>query len=137
MKEYAVVQTIRVGRKNRLVTHARVLDVPDGVTVAEVEEAITEAGRAPAEAGIVWANHIVRDASKVKGAEDAPRVAQWPWKELSKPRQRQLNVRVPASLYAAVEAASEAAGVPLRQWCEEAIRTRLEGEALRAEGPSV
>lgn len=121
--EFVVLQTIRVSGRARHIIRGVVSDVPERTTARAVAEAVEAAGYAPAEAGIPWANHVVRAADKVPGAERSPAgCPEWTWDELTaaadRPALRQLNVRIPRKLYGECEAAAAAAGIKLRPWVE-------------------
>jgi len=123
--DYLIIQTVRVGRAARHILRGRVLDVPDGSKPQTVADALTEAGLAPSEAGIEWANHSVA-RTEPKDLEMPPgKVAEWTWAKIEKPGDRQLNVRVPPRLYAKCEAAAQAEGLSLTAWAK-----RVFGEAV-------
>lgn len=121
--EFVVLQTIRVAGRARHIIRGVVSDVPEHTTARSVAAAVESAGYAPAEAGIPWANHVVRAADKVPDAERPPAgCPEWTWDELTaaadRPALRQLNVRIPRKLYGECEAAAAAAGIKLRPWVE-------------------
>lgn len=132
MADFGVVQTVRVGRSARHILRARVTGVPDGVSLEQVTDALTEAGLAPAEYGIEWANHRVVTGRKADEAESAGPVDVRSWREVAKPKPSQLNVRIPPRLHARCESAASSGGLTLRQWVEKALTEAVE----RSEGVS-
>ena len=132
--EWVVVQNLRVGQATRRIIRGRVTSVPDRTAPSAVMSALDAAGHAPVEAGIAWANHTVKDAARLSGAEEAPRVLTWDWEMLrtaaTNPEMRQLNARVPRTLYARCEAAARAEGLPLREWMERTLTRAVQPAAI-------
>lgn len=122
--EFLLVQTVRVAGRARNIVRGVIRSVPERTTARTVTTALDTAGYAPAEAGIPWANHVVRDAARLTDAERPATVPEWDWAELNDDRrrpQRQLNVRIPRTLYTQCEAAAAASGQALRGWVERAL----------------
>lgn len=133
--KFVVLQTIRVAGRARHIIRGAVSDVPEHTTARTVAAAIETAGYAPSEAGIPWANHVVRAADKVSNAERPPAgCPEWAWDDLTaaaaRPALRQLNVRISRKLYGECEAAASAAGLKLRPWVESALQASLDKHGI-------
>lgn len=125
--EYLLIQTVRVGRSARHILRGRILDVPEGSKPQTVADALTEAGLAPSEAGIEWANHsVMRKAPD--NLEDPPADPPvWSWSKIEKPAERQLNTRIAPRLYALCEAAAQAQGLSLAAWVRQTLSEAVKG----------
>ena len=129
MPDFYVLQMLKVGSRTHYIIRGLVEDVPAGVTAKVVAQTIDAAGQAPNEAGIVWANHTVRIVDRAPETDPGPEPWVWNWERLvaagAKPVLRQLNVRIPATLYRDCEGAALAGGLNMRAWVQAALENEL------------
>lgn len=130
MPDFYVLQTLKVAGRTHYILRGLVEDVPAGITAKAVGQALDAAGQAPSEAGIAWANHTVRIADRAPELDPGPEPWAWAWENLlaagAKPALRQLNVRIPTTLYRDCEGAALAAGLNMRAWVQAALEHELE-----------
>lgn len=133
MTDFYVLQMLKVAGRTHYILRGRIEDVPTGITAKVVAQAIDAAGQTPHEAGIAWANHTVRTADRAPEIDPGPDPWARNWETLvaagAKPVLRQLNVRIPTTLYRDCEGAALAAGLNMRAW----VQAALENELDRAE----
>ena len=141
---YAVIRTIHSPTAGDVRTARLVLaDVPDKTSVADVAQALTEAGRSAefSEGGVPFGNHEIKAEGRggwpkgIAGLEDAPAVT---WARLVTPplasEGRRVTLRLSPAKHAAYTLAAERQGVSLQQWCELALDVAVNGSASRAPG---
>ena len=127
MANYYVLKTVKVLDKTSMHLVGTVEGVPTGTTNRELVEALDAAGLAPVDEGIPWANHLVRAVDRMSKPPIPTLIPRpvWTWDELidaaSRPVLRQLNVRIPVTLYRDCEAAAMTSGVNLRKWVESVL----------------
>jgi hypothetical protein len=127
MGTYYVVKQTKLLDRTRSHLVMTVHDVPSDANLAAVRTAIDAAGLAPAQDGISWGNHVVSIKPGIRGLGEVngnPKPV-YTWGDLLKtatrPVLRQLNVRIPATLYHDCEATALALGMKLRPWVEKAL----------------
>jgi len=129
---YAVLHKITaLGQRAQLTARLVITGVPDGTRRTDVTAALEEAGLAHqyADGGVPWGNHDIRpdgrDGSWPRGTlvpGDAEHVT---WDQLQSQAAgavKRITLRVPLTLYSAVNTGAAAAGESIHAWCLAALR---------------